>query len=168
MIYHLLLPLAESYTVFNVVRYTTFRGVVAAMLALFLAFVFGPSLLRVLRGRQVGQPVSDYVPEGHAAKQGTPTMGGLLILASSLLAVLLMADLSNVYVLLTIVVLAGYGLVGGIDDYLKVTQGKNAGLRARTKLLWQFAIAGAVALVTTGTRLGSLAEQAVEVEHEPA
>jgi phospho-N-acetylmuramoyl-pentapeptide-transferase len=147
VIYHLLLPLAESYTIFNVVRYTTFRGVVAAMLALFLAFVFGPRLLRVLRGRQVGQPVSDYVPEGHAAKQGTPTMGGLLILASSLSAILLMADLSNAYVLLTVSVLGGYGLVGGVDDYLKVTQGKNAGLRARTKLLWQFAIAGAAVSV---------------------
>ncbi len=147
MIYHLLLPLADQYTVFNVVRYITFRGVLAALLALGLSFFFGPRLLRVLREGQVRQPVSTYAPQGHAAKQGTPTMGGVLILASLLLSVLLVADLSNAYVLLTTAVITGFGAVGAVDDYLKITRGKNAGVRARTKLLWQFAIAGAASCV---------------------
>ena len=81
MIYHLLLPLADDYTVFNVIRYITFRGVLAALLSLIISFVFGPMLLRVLKEGQVGQPVSEFAPAGHAAKQGTPTMGGVLILA---------------------------------------------------------------------------------------
>jgi len=147
VIYHFLLPLADEYTIFNVVRYITFRGLVAAVLALTIAFIFGPQLLRVLKAGQVGQPVSEYAPEGHAAKEGTPTMGGVLILASLLVATLLMADLTNTYVLLVISVIFGYGLIGGIDDYQKVTRGKNAGIRARYKLLWQFAIAIGVMLV---------------------
>jgi phospho-N-acetylmuramoyl-pentapeptide-transferase len=142
VIYHLLLPLADTYGVFNVLRYITFRSVLGALLALTLSLFFGPHLLRVLKAGQVRQVVSEYAPEGHAAKQGTPTMGGVLILASLLLAILLVADLSNAYVLLTAAVVTGFGAIGAIDDYLKITQGKNAGLRARTKLLWQLTIAG--------------------------
>ena len=141
MIYHLLLPLADEYTVFNVVRYISFRAVVGALLALLVAFLFGPRLIEFLRQGQYGQPVSEFAPERHATKQGTPTMGGVLILASLLLGVLLVADLSNAYVLMTIFLTAGYGMIGGIDDYLKVTQGKNAGLRARVKMFWQVTIA---------------------------
>ncbi len=143
MIYHLLLPLADQYAVFNVFRYITFRGVTAALLALVLSFFLGPRLLRVLRAGQVRQVVSEFAPEGHAAKQGTPTMGGVLILASLLVSVFLVADITNVYILLTIAVITGFGAVGAVDDYLKITQGKNAGLRARTKLLWQALIATA-------------------------
>ena len=144
MIYHLLLPLADQYTVFNVVRYISFRALVGALLALTISFVFGPRLLAFLRQGQFGQPVSEFAPERHAKKQGTPTMGGLLILASLLLSVLLVADLSNPYVLMTIFLTTGYGTIGGIDDYLKVTQGKNAGLRARVKLFWQITIAASL------------------------
>jgi phospho-N-acetylmuramoyl-pentapeptide-transferase len=152
MIYHLLMPLASEYTVFNVMRYITFRGVAAALLALLLSFLFGPSLIRRLRAGQVGQPVSEYAPEGHAAKQGTPTMGGVLILASLLVSVLLVADLSNVFVLATIAIIVGFGAIGGIDDYLKVTQGKNAGLKARTKFSAQLAVA---AITVTALYVGT-------------
>lgn len=147
MIYRLLLPLAGEYSVFNVVRYITFRAVVGALLALVVSFVFGPRLLRFLRQGQVGQPVSEFAPERHAAKQGTPTMGGVLILSSLLLSVLLVGDLANAYVVTTILLTTGYGIIGGIDDYLKVTQGKNAGLRARTKFLWQIGIAAALVAI---------------------
>jgi len=147
VIYHLLLPLADQYTIFNVVRYITFRGVLAALLALTISFVFGPRLLKLLRQGQVRQPVSEYAPESHASKQGTPTMGGVLILAALLLSVLLVADLSNPFVVTTIFLIAGYGTIGAIDDYLKVTQGKNAGLRARTKLLWQIVLAAGLVTV---------------------
>jgi phospho-N-acetylmuramoyl-pentapeptide-transferase len=141
VIYLLLSSLSEQVPIFNVFRYITFRALMAAMLALMIAFVFGPVLLRVLRAGQVGQPVSEFAPRSHAVKQGTPTMGGVLILASLLLAVLAFADLTNPYVLLTSGVLVGYGLVGAYDDYQKVTVGKNAGLSARVKLAWQFGIA---------------------------
>ncbi|MEE8312461.1 MAG: phospho-N-acetylmuramoyl-pentapeptide-transferase [Candidatus Binatia bacterium] len=147
MIYHLLLSLSDDYAVFNVFRYITFRAVSAALLALVLSLFFGPRLLRVLRAGQVRQPVSEYAPEGHAVKEGTPTMGGVLILASLLLSVFLVADLSNVYILITTAVITGFGAIGAVDDYLKITQGKNAGLRARTKLFWQMAIAGAAMTV---------------------
>ena len=141
MIYRFLLPLAQEYGIFNVVRYITFRAVLAAVLSLAAAFVFGPKLLRVLRRGQVGQPVSEYAPEGHAAKQGTPTMGGVLILASMLMSILLCADILNAYVLIVTGVILGYGLLGAYDDYAKVSGGKNSGVRARTKLVWQFVIA---------------------------
>jgi hypothetical protein len=151
VIYLLLSSLSERVPIFNVFRYITFRALMAAMLALAIAFVFGPVLLRVLRAGQVGQPVSQFAPQGHAAKQGTPTMGGVLILASLLLAVLAFADVTNLYVLLTTGVLLGYGLVGAYDDYQKVTRGKNAGVSARIKLLWQFGIALAAISVLYGT-----------------
>ncbi|MFT4572736.1 MAG: phospho-N-acetylmuramoyl-pentapeptide-transferase [Hyphomicrobiaceae bacterium] len=148
MIYHWLFPLASEYGVFNVVRYITFRAVCAAVLALLLSFIFGPRLIRVLRAGQIRQPVSEYVPEGHAAKGGTPTMGGVLILFSLLLSSVLMADITNPYVVVTLCVTMGFGLVGFVDDYRKVTAAKNAGLSARTKLGGQivFAVVGMLAL----------------------
>lgn len=152
MIYLLLSPMAEQLPILNVLRYITFRALMAAMLALFIAFAFGPMLLRVLRAGQIGQPVSQYAPQGHAAKAGTPTMGGVLILASMLLAVLAFADVTNRYVMLTLGVLVGYGAVGFWDDYLKVTKGKNAGISARMKLLLQFLIAfAAITALYAGT-----------------
>ena len=130
MIYLLLSPMAEHLPILNVLRYITFRALMAAMLALFIAFAFGPMFLRVLRAGQIGQPVSQYAPQGHAAKAGTPTMGGVLILASMLLAVLAFADVTNRYVMLTLGVLVGYGAVGFWDDYLKVAKRNSAGAGA--------------------------------------
>jgi len=147
MIYNLLAPLASDYAVLNVLRYITFRGVLAALLALMVSFLLGPRLIRVLREGSVGQPVSDFAPEGHALKAGTPTMGGVLILSSLLLPVFLVADLSNVYVWLTLLVTAGFGSLGALDDYLKVSKGKNAGLSAGFKLLVQIAIATAAVMI---------------------
>jgi len=141
MLYYLLSPLADQYSVFNVIRYITFRSLLAGLIALTLSFMFGPWLIRVLRAGQVRQPVSQFAPEGHAAKVGTPTMGGVLILSCLIGAVVLVADLANFYVLVTLIILAGFGGVGGIDDYLKVTNGNNAGLSARTKLIAQIVIA---------------------------
>ncbi len=141
MIYHLLLPLAETYKFLNVLRYITLRGLIAAVLALAFSLLFGPALIRRLRSGQFGQPVSQYAPASHAVKTGTPTMGGLLIVFSLTMASLLMADLSNLYVLTTLGVTLGFGVVGFTDDYQKVTQGRNAGISAREKLLWQFVIA---------------------------
>lgn len=141
MIYHLLYPLASEYGFLNVLRYITLRGMLAALIALGISLVLGPSLIRRLRSGQFGQPVSQYAPENHAAKKGTPTMGGVLIVSALLSASLLMADLTNVYVLVTLGVTAGFAAVGFLDDWQKVRQGRNAGISAREKLLWQFLIA---------------------------
>ncbi len=141
MIYHFLYPLASEYGFLNVLRYITLRGMLAALIALFISLMLGPWLIRWLRSGQFGQPVSQYAPESHAAKKGTPTMGGLLIVSALLSASLLMADLTNVYVLVTLGVTTGFAAVGFLDDWQKVRQGRNAGISAREKLLWQFLIA---------------------------
>ena len=142
MIQHLLGLFAPDHALFNVFRYITFRSMFAAGLAFGIAVVFGPRLIRVLRAGQVRQPVSEYAPEGHAAKGGTPTMGGMLILFSLMVASVLVADLTNIYVLTTLGVVLGFGLVGFVDDYKKIRQGRNAGVSASGKLLWQAVISG--------------------------
>ncbi len=147
MLYNLLTPLAADYGFLNVLRYITFRSLVAAMLALLISFLFGPRLIRVLRAGRIGQQVSQYAPDGHAAKQGTPTMGGVLVISSLLLAVLLLADLTNVYILITLSVVAAFGALGGLDDYLKVSRGNNEGLSASSKFAAQVLIATAAMTV---------------------
>ncbi len=141
MIYQLLLPLGSDWGVFNVLRYITFRSLLGAVLALVLSFVLGPRLIRVLKAGQVGQVVSEFAPAGHAAKGGTPTMGGLLILTCVAVSCLFVADLTNSYVQMTLAVVLGYGLIGFIDDYSKVNKGRNAGLSMRAKFASQVAIA---------------------------
>ncbi|HYC54081.1 MAG TPA: phospho-N-acetylmuramoyl-pentapeptide-transferase [Candidatus Binatia bacterium] len=141
MIYNILVPLAAQYSQLNVLRYITFRALVAAVLALLLSFLLGPSLIRRLRTGQFGQPVSAFAPESHAAKKGTPTMGGLLIVTSLGLSTLLLSDLTNVYVLITLMVTLGFSAVGFVDDWQKVRQKRNDGMSAREKILWQFMIA---------------------------
>jgi phospho-N-acetylmuramoyl-pentapeptide-transferase len=146
MLYHLLYPLATEFGGFNVVRYVTFRTAAAALTALFLAFLLGPSLIRGLARLRVGQPIREIGPDHHG-KAGTPTMGGLLILLSLLVSVLLWSNLGNRLVWIVVAVTLGFGLLGFVDDYRKVTRRDNqAGLPGRVKLAWQFGIAFAVAL----------------------
>jgi phospho-N-acetylmuramoyl-pentapeptide-transferase len=146
VLYHLLYGLSSDVGGLNVVRYVTFRTAAAALTALFIAFLAGPTLIRALARLRAGQPIRQIGPE-HQAKAGTPTMGGLLILLSLLVSTLLWANLSNRLVWIVIGVTVGYGLLGFVDDYQKVTKRKNeAGLSARAKLVFQFAIATAVAL----------------------
>jgi phospho-N-acetylmuramoyl-pentapeptide-transferase len=152
MIYHFLYPLASEWAALNVLRYITLRGMFAALIALAISLVLGPRFIRRMRSGQFGQPVSEYAPENHLAKKGTPTMGGLLIVSALLIASLAMADLTNVYVLTTLGVAFGYAAIGFMDDYQKVTQGRNAGIKAREKLLWQFLIAaGAMTILCLRT-----------------
>ena len=145
MFYHLLYPLASEYGVFNVFRYITFRTGAATLTALFISFLVGPALIRMLERLRVGQPIREDGPD-HRAKAGTPTMGGLLILLSLLVSVLLWSNLDNGFVWTVIGVTASYGLLGFIDDYAKVTRGHSAGISARMKLLWQTLIAVGVAV----------------------
>ena len=145
MFYHLFYPLASEFSGFNVFRYITFRTAAAALTALFISFIVGPALIRALGRLKVGQPIRKIGPD-HQTKEGTPTMGGLLILLSLLVSVLLWSNLDNSYVWMVIGVTAAYGLLGFIDDYRKVTRDHSAGIRARVKLFWQTLIAIAVAL----------------------
>ena len=96
MLFHLLVPLADEFIVFNLVRYLTFRTGAGLLTALIIAFVVGPRLIAWLRFRQgEGQPIREEGPTGHFAKRGTPTMGGLMILIAMIVATLLWADLTN-------------------------------------------------------------------------
>ena len=118
MLYHLLYPLHEQFALFNVFRYITFRAAGAIVTALLLSWLLGPWFIRTLRRLSVGQNIRDVGPQAHQIKAGTPTMGGLLILFATLVPTLLWADLQNVYVWLVVMVTAGFGIVGFLDDFL--------------------------------------------------
>ena len=142
MLYHLLSLLREHYSVLNLFRYQTFRAIVAFLLAFLIVLIVQPWFIRWVKFRQFGQPIRDDGPESHKVKQGTPTMGGLVVVLSILLVALLFCDLSSILVWLMIIVTAGYGVLGFVDDYKKVSQNNSyKGLSARGKLYWQFGIA---------------------------
>jgi phospho-N-acetylmuramoyl-pentapeptide-transferase len=128
---------ADELSVFNIFRYITFRTGGALLTALLVVFLFGPRAIRSLRIRQgKGQPIRKDGPERHLLqKQGTPTMGGLMILGGVTITVLLWADLSNPYVWVVLFVTLVYGAVGFYDDYLKVTKQDATGFRGRVKIL---------------------------------
>ena len=148
MLYHLSQALADQFTVLNVLRYITFRTGGAIMTALFLVFMFGPWLISLLRLKQgKGQPIRDDGPETHFAKAGTPTMGGLMILGSILITVLLWADLTNLYVLAVMFVMLGFGAIGFYDDYLKVTTGSTEGFSSRMRLLLEAVVAAITVMI---------------------
>ncbi|MGI5861190.1 MAG: phospho-N-acetylmuramoyl-pentapeptide-transferase, partial [Myxococcales bacterium] len=138
MLYHLLYPLAGQFAIFNVFRYPSFRIVAAFIFSLLLGMIIGPSVIERLRRRQHGQSnVREDTPETHQKKAGTPTMGGGLILLCTLLGTLLLADLANRYVWTVVLVFAGYGGIGFLDDYLKLSKRNSKGLPGRLKLLFQ-------------------------------
>ncbi len=134
MLYHLLISLYPQVPVFNVARYITFRTAAASMTALVVSLVVGPWLIRRLREFQIGQVIRQEGPQSHRAKAGTPTMGGLLILAAALVPTLLWADLTNVYIWIAVLATAAFGAIGFVDDYLKVTRRSSGGLAPRYKL----------------------------------
>ncbi len=141
MLYSLFQPFARDVRVLNLLNYITFRSAAAFVSALLLTFVFGPVIIRRLRAMAVHQVVREGTPDTHAGKGTTPTMGGLIILAATFVPVLLWARLSNRYVLLAMAVTAWMGLIGFLDDYLKLRQKregkKNEGLVERYKLAGQ-------------------------------
>ena len=140
MFYHLLYPLRDLVSAFNVFRYITFRSAYAAVTALLISFLLGPLFLRMLRRHQLTEGVREYAPESHAAKAGTPTMGGLLILVATLVPTLLWARLDNEFIWLMIVATLWLGAVGFIDDFLKVVKKRRKGLVARYKLAGQLGL----------------------------
>lgn len=147
MLFHILLPLADEFGALNLFRYLTFRTGGAMMTALAVSFLFGPVLIELLRARQgQGQPIREDGPESHLlTKKGTPTMGGVLILLAVCSATLLWSDLTNVYVWSVIGVTVGFGFIGFLDDFLKVSKRNTKGLSGKLKLLMQVAICGVAA-----------------------
>ncbi len=161
MLYHLLYPLREYLSVLNVFRYITFRSAYAAVTALLISFLLGPLFLRLLRRRQLLEGVREYVPESHAAKAGTPTMGGLMILVATLVPTLLWARLDNDFIWLMVIATVWLGLVGFTDDFLKVVKKRRQGLVARYKLVGQLGLGLVVGLYLYYT---SLIQQPTDVE----
>jgi len=141
MLYYFLFPMADQVPVFNVFRYLTFRTGGAIMTALVISFLIGPTLIRLLHVRQKGgQPIRADGPEGHLlTKQGTPTMGGLMILIAMVSSTVLWTDLSNGFVWVALGVTISYGVIGFLDDYLKVTRRSHKGLPGKAKLALQVA-----------------------------
>ena len=130
----------------NVTRYITFRTAAASLTALAISLLLGPWLIRKLRDFQVGQVIRQEGPATHRTKAGTPTMGGLLILAASLVPTLLWADLTNVYIWIAVLSTLGFGAVGFADDYLKITRRNHHGLIPRYKMGGQILIGLGVGL----------------------
>ena len=146
MIYYILYSLHDYYSFFNVFRYITLRTVYAVMTALILCLIIGPYMIELLKKYQIGQYVRNDGPSHHLSKTGTPTMGGVLIIIVVVLATLSWSDLSNIYVWLMLSVLIGFGLIGFMDDYLKVIRKKSDGLAGRYKFSLQIAVATLVAI----------------------
>ena len=150
MLFNLLAPLADDYTVFNLFRFLTFRTGGAVMTALIVSFLLGPAFIRWLRRKQpAGQPIRSDGPASHLlTKQGTPTMGGFLILLSLSISTLLWADLSNGFTWVVLAVTVAFGAIGFVDDYRKLTRRSSAGIPGKVKLILQglVALAAAVAI----------------------
>lgn len=153
--------LVKYYSGFHVFSYLTLRAIVSLLTALAIALWMGPHLIAWLQKLQIGQVVRNDGPESHFSKRGTPTMGGLMILTSISISVLLWANLSNPYVWCVVFVLLGYGAVGFVDDYRKVVRKNTKGLIARWKYFWQSVIALIVAFALYATGKDTAATQLV-------
>ncbi|MGV3770713.1 MAG: phospho-N-acetylmuramoyl-pentapeptide-transferase [Sphingobium phenoxybenzoativorans] len=141
----------DFHGIFNLVRYLSFRAGAAIATALIIGLIIGPRFIGWLRVRQgKGQPIRDDGPQSHLTKRGTPTMGGLMILTSVIVSVLLWMNLASIYVWACIFVTLGFGAIGFLDDYDKVTKASHKGLSGKLRLLCEFVIAGVAAWLIVG------------------
>ena len=147
MLYHLLLPIQDTIAGLGLIRYVTVRTAAASLTALVLGLALGPWLISRLRDFEVGQVIRLDGPTSHKKKAGTPTMGGLLILASVFVPTLLWADLTNPYIWIAVGATAAFGAIGFVDDYLKITRHSHHGLFARYKFGAQVLVAIGVGVV---------------------
>ena len=132
--------LTEFYSAFNALTYITTRGILSALTALLVSFVLGPKLIQKLSFNDVGESIRQDGPESHSVKEGTPTMGGLLILFSIIISTVIWGDFSSRYIFNILLVIISFGLIGFFDDYMKL-QGNSDGLKPITKLLLQIFVA---------------------------
>jgi phospho-N-acetylmuramoyl-pentapeptide-transferase len=137
MLYHLLYPLHTLFSILNVFRYITFRTIYASLTAFFICFFLGPWVIDRLARMQVGQYIRDDGPKSHLGKAGTPTMGGVLMIAAITLSTLLWSDLTDPFIWIALWVLLGFGAVGFMDDYLMQVKKQSKGLSVRGKLVCQ-------------------------------
>lgn len=144
MLYHLLYPLSQSVSAFNVFRYITFRSMVAFVLASIFCILWGKIFIKYMRKKQFGQVVRDDGPSSHLQKAGTPTMGGVFIIASILATTLICGNFLSLPLLATLFVMMSYFALGFLDDYFKVLRKNTDGVSAKGKLLWQLVTAVSV------------------------
>ncbi len=137
MFYHLLYPLHTEWSVLNVFQYISFRAAYATITALLISFIFGGWVIRKLEEMQVGETIRADGPAHHQQKAGTPTMGGVLILTAIVVPTLLWADLTNPYVQMALLGTVWMGIIGFLDDYLKVIRKRPKGMIGRVKLAGQ-------------------------------
>ena len=140
MLYYLLLPLKDFVSGFNLFRYITFRAAWAAITALMISLFVGPYIIRKLQQYQIGEEIRADGPETHQKKAGTPTMGGLIILAALIIPTLLWARIENIYIQIVLFSTLWMGIVGLVDDYLKAVKKMPKGLVARYKFLGQLSL----------------------------
>ncbi|MFN8007683.1 MAG: phospho-N-acetylmuramoyl-pentapeptide-transferase [Terriglobia bacterium] len=144
MLYHILYewlyPIFPNLTVLNVFRYNTFRTAYASLTALALGLIMGPWLIERLRWFQIGQHIREEGPSHHQVKAGTPTMGGILIVVSTVFPTLLWADLKSPFIWIVMVSILGFGAIGFADDYIKIVRKRNLGLTGKMKLVLQFSL----------------------------
>ncbi len=149
MIYHLLYPLSDTYSWLNVFRYITFRTIYATITALAICFILGPWVIGKLRALSIGQPIRNDGPDSHLLKEGTPTMGGILIIFSVVVSTLLWVRLTVDYIWIMLMVMVGYGLIGFCDDYRKLSN-RSKGIPGKVRLLAEIVIALFVSLLLYG------------------
>jgi phospho-N-acetylmuramoyl-pentapeptide-transferase len=152
VLYWLLVPLKKYVSIFNVFGYYTVRTALAGITALAVSFLFGSWFIRTMKRRQIGQEIRPEGPQSHLNKKGTPSMGGLLIIGSTIIPTLLWGNLNNSYVWIGMATMISFGAVGFWDDHLKVKRRRSLGLKARNKILLQFVLAAGIgfALVYVG------------------
>ena len=137
MLYSLAEYLTQFYSGFNLFQYLTMRTILGVLTALVISLLVGPAMIRYLSRYNIGQNVRDDGPQSHFSKAGTPTMGGALILVAIIVSTLLWSDLSSRFVWIVLMVTAGFGLIGWVDDYKKIVFGNSKGLSAKAKYFWQ-------------------------------
>ena len=147
MFYHLLYPLRDVIFGFNVFGYISFRAVGAALSALIISFLFGPKIIRTLKSHQIGETIRSDGPESHLKKEGTPTMGGIIVLLAVILPTFLWAKLDDKHILLILLATMWMGAIGFLDDYLKVVKKYSRGLIARYKMAGQISLGLIVGII---------------------
>ncbi len=144
MLYQLLYSMADHFSALNIFRYITVRTFISFFTAFFLCWLWGPYFIRRLKDYQIGQAIREDGPQTHKKKAGTPTMGGGLILLSTLVPCLLWAEITNVLVWAVLIITWGFGIIGYTDDWLKVSKKNTKGLSGKIRLLGEFLISGLV------------------------
>ena len=147
MLYHLLYPLKDTFFGFNVFSYISFRGAGAAITALIISFLCGPKIIRTLSFYQIGESIRKTGPESHLKKEGTPTMGGIIVLLAIILPTILWAKMDNKHILLILLATMWMGAIGFLDDYLKIIKQYSRGLIARYKMAGQITLGLIVGII---------------------